>query len=81
MEEVRYHRQKEEEYENLIKELKHDVKEIKDELNETKSGRGNTKTSNVKNLKHLCSMFLKGPEYQWRNAISMQYTDYVTPGW
>ena len=40
MEEVRYHRQKEEEYENLIKELKHDVKEIKDELNETKSGRG-----------------------------------------
>ena len=42
MEEVRYHRQKEEEYENLIKELKHDVKEIKDELNETKSGRGST---------------------------------------
>ena len=40
MEKVRYHRQKEEEYENLIKELKHDVKEIKDELNETKSGRG-----------------------------------------
>ena len=34
MEEVRYHRQKEEEYENLIKELKHDVKGIKDELNE-----------------------------------------------
>ena len=42
IEEVRYHRQKEEEYENLIKELKHDVKEIKDELNETKSGRGST---------------------------------------
>ena len=40
MEEIRYHRQKEEEYENLIKELKHDVKEIKDELNEIKSGRG-----------------------------------------
>ena len=34
MEEVRYHRQKEEEYENLIKELKHDVIEIKDKLNE-----------------------------------------------
>ena len=34
MEEVRYHRQKEEEYKNLIKELKHDVKGIKDELNE-----------------------------------------------
>ena len=34
MEEVRYHRQKEEEYQNLIKELKHDVTEIKDELNE-----------------------------------------------
>ena len=30
MEEVRYHRQKEEEYENLIKELKHDVRGIKD---------------------------------------------------
>ena len=42
MEEVRYHRQKEEEYENLIKELKHNVKEIKDELNEIKSGRGST---------------------------------------
>ena len=28
MEEVRYHRQKEEEYENLVKELKHDVKEM-----------------------------------------------------
>ena len=40
MEEVRYHRQKEEEHENLIKELKHDVKEIKDELNEIKSRRG-----------------------------------------
>ena len=39
MEEVRYHRQKEEEYENLIKELKHNVKEIKDELNEIKSER------------------------------------------
>ena len=37
---MRYHRQTEEEYENLIKELKHDVKEIKDELNEIKSGRG-----------------------------------------
>ena len=34
MEEVRYHRQKEEEYQNLIKELKHDVTEIKDEFNE-----------------------------------------------
>ena len=34
MEEVRYHRQNEEEYENLIKELKHDVIEIKDKLNE-----------------------------------------------
>ena len=34
MEEVRYHRQKEEEYQNLTKELKHDVTEIKDELNE-----------------------------------------------
>ena len=32
LEEVRYHRQKEEEYENLIKELKHDIKEMKDEL-------------------------------------------------
>ena len=42
MEEVRYHRQKEEEYENLIKELKNDVKGIKDELNEIKSGRGST---------------------------------------
>ena len=40
MEEVRYHRQKEEEYENITKELKHDAKEIKDELNEIKSGRG-----------------------------------------
>ena len=40
MEEVRYHRQKEEEYENITKELKHDAKEIKDELNEVKSGRG-----------------------------------------
>ena len=39
MEEVRFHRQKEEEYENLIKELKHDVKETKDELSEIKSGR------------------------------------------
>ena len=37
MEEVRYHRQKEEEYENLITELKHNVKEIKDEPNEIKS--------------------------------------------
>ena len=34
LEEVRYHRQKEEEYENLIKELKHDIKEMKDELGE-----------------------------------------------
>ena len=34
MEEVRYHRQNEEEYENLIKELKHDVIETKDKLNE-----------------------------------------------
>ena len=42
MEEVRYHRQKEEKYENLIKELKYEVKEIKDELNEIKSGRGST---------------------------------------
>ena len=42
MEEVRYHRQKEEEYENLIKELKHDAKGIKDELNEIKSRRGST---------------------------------------
>ena len=42
MEEVRYHRQKEEEYENLIKKLKHDVKKIKDELNEIKSGIGST---------------------------------------
>ena len=42
MEEVRYHRQKEEEYENLIKELKHDVKEIKDELNEIRSRRGSS---------------------------------------
>ena len=113
MEEVRYHRQKEEEYENLIKELKHNVKEIKDELNEIKSERGSTsarddfetrliqtersrssttgvnvwtlldfpKTSKVKNLKRLCSTFSKWPEYQWKNAISMQYTDYVTPGW
>ena len=32
MEEVRYHKQKEEEYENLIKELKHDVKEKKKNL-------------------------------------------------
>ena len=36
LEEVRYHRQKEEEYENLIKELKHDIKEMKDELGEIK---------------------------------------------
>ena len=42
MEEARYHRQKEEEYENLIKEIKHDAKGIKDELNEIKSGRGST---------------------------------------
>ena len=42
MKEIRYHRQKEEEYENLIKELKHNVKEIKDELNEIKSERGST---------------------------------------
>ena len=42
MQKIIYHRQKEEEYENLIKELKHDVKEIKDELNEIKSGRGST---------------------------------------
>ena len=114
MEEVRYHRQKEEEYENLIKELKHDVRVIKDELNEIKSRRGSAsviddfetrlirtegwlstsstpgmsvwtlldlpKTSKVKNLKDLCSMFPKWSEYQWRNAMSMQYTDYVTPG-
>ena len=39
IEEVRYHRQKEEEYEKLIKELKQDVKEIKDELNEIRSRR------------------------------------------
>ena len=39
MKEVRYHRQKEEEYEKLIKELKQDVKEIKDELNEIRSRR------------------------------------------
>ena len=38
MEEVRYHKQKEEEYENLIKELKHDVKEKK-KLNEIRSRR------------------------------------------
>ena len=116
MEEVRYHRQKEEEYENLIKELKHDVKEIKDELNEIKSGRGirsvrddfETRLIQIerrlleyeqytrrecldiarlpKNLKgeeleQLYSTFSKRPEYQWKNAISMQYTDYVTPGW
>ena len=42
MKEIRYHRQKEEEYENLIKELKHDGKEIKAELNEIRSGRGNS---------------------------------------
>ena len=114
MEEVRYHRQKEEEYENLIKELKHDVKGIKDELNEIKSGRGSTSATDdfetrliqierrlaeqeqytrlecvdfpenprkVKNLKQLYSTFSKWPEYQWKNAISIQYTDYVTPGW
>ena len=39
MEEVRYHRQKEEEYEKLVKELKQDVKEIKNELNEIRSRR------------------------------------------
>ena len=39
MKEVRYHRQKEEEFEKLIKELKQDVKEIKDELNEIRSRR------------------------------------------
>ena len=42
MKEIRYHRQKEEEYENLIKELKHDGKEIKAELNEIRSGRGSS---------------------------------------
>ena len=39
MEEFRYHRQKKEEYENLIKELKEDVKEIKDELNKIRNRR------------------------------------------
>ena len=39
MEEVRYHRQKEEEYAKLVKELKQDVKEIKNELNEIRSRR------------------------------------------
>ena len=39
MEEVRYHRQKEEEYKKLIKELKQDFKEIKDELNEIRRTR------------------------------------------
>ena len=39
MEEFRYHRQKKEEYENLIKELKEDVKELKDELNKIRSRR------------------------------------------
>ena len=42
MEEVRCHRQRENEHENLIKELKHDVKEIKDELNEIRSRRGSS---------------------------------------
>ena len=39
MEEVRYHRQKEEEYEKLIKKLKQGLKEIKDELNEIRRTR------------------------------------------
>ena len=39
MEEVRYHRQKEEEYKKLIKELKQDFTEIKDELNEIRRTR------------------------------------------
>ena len=87
-EEVRYHRQNEEEYEKLIKELKQNVKEIKDELNEIRS-RG--VSSSVRNdfetrlvqteLKQPYSTFSKWPEYQWKNAISMQYTDNVTPGW
>ena len=33
------------------------------------------KTSKVTNLKQSCSMFLKWPEHQWKNAISMQYTE------
>ena len=37
MEEVRYDRQKKEEYEKLIKKLKQDVKEIKDEFNVIRS--------------------------------------------
>ena len=39
MEETRYHRQKEEEYGKLIKELKKDVKEIEGEVNEIRNRR------------------------------------------
>ena len=113
MEEVRYHRQKEEEYENLIKELKHDVKGIKDELNEIKCGRGSTsarddfETRLIQIERRLaeqeqytrleCVDFpenLKGEKLEAvvlnvfevagvpiEKRDSMQYTDYVTPGW
>ena len=39
MEEVRYHKQKKEEHEKLIKELKQDVKEIKYKIKEIRSRR------------------------------------------
>ena len=39
MEEVRYHKQKEEEHEKLIKELKQDIKEIKYKIKEIRSRR------------------------------------------
>ena len=38
------------------------------------------KISKMKILKQLYSTFSKWLEYQWKNAISMQYTDSVTPG-
>ena len=46
MNKVIYHRQKEEGYEKLIKELKQDVKEIKDELNEISSRRVSSSVRN-----------------------------------
>ena len=46
MDKAIYHRQKEEGYEKLIKELKQDVKEIKDELNEISSRRVSSSVRN-----------------------------------
>ena len=73
MEEVRYHRQKEEEYENLIKELKHDVKEIKDELNEIKSGRGSTSVRDdfETRLIQIERRLAKQEQYTWRECVGI----------